>query len=374
MKTWLVFFIVFLVLVLSKSAIAKSKCSENLAKAQSEFDAGRLYDIPSLLRNCIKNGTNQDKIASYELLTITYLYIDDHNAAQESFKKLLRLDPEYRVENTEYIELVHLSKEFITRPIISWRARLGTNVTSVSSIYNNGANNSNLNSGKYAIGFGFSAIGSLDIHVSKSLTFSLEPELSSNLFKYSDTFFDLNGVQNSKDILELQENSFNAALPISIKYTHAGKLYYPYIYAGYSPNYNLSTTSDAIYVNNIGGADVTTEDKNINLNSLRQPFSQSLILGIGIMRRIKYKYVFIDVRYKLGLTNRLLRDGQDEFDSNADVNKYIQTYKMIDNDFRQNEFNITLGYVWPQYKPRKRKSVTVKSFVGGLFKKENRDE
>jgi len=370
MKKQLLFFTIFVALFLNEKAVAQ--CTENLAKAQSEFDDGHLYGIPLLLNSCIEKGTLQEKLRAYELLTITYLYIDDPNAAQESFKKLLELDPEYDAEKSEYIELVHLSKEFITRPIVSWRVRGGANVTTITSIYNNGSNNTNIQSEKYSLAAGWTAIGSLDIHFTNSFSFSLEPELSYNSYNYSDTFFNIDVNQNSKDILNLKENVYNVSLPVSFKYTYKGDKFSPYLYAGYSPNYTVNTSTNGKYRNIIGTAEIKSEDK-ISLNELREPFSQSVVIGIGLMRRVKYKYVFVDVRYKLGLSNRLFRDGQDLFDSNDDVNKYLLKYLMVDNDFRQNEINLTVGYIWPQYNARKRKSVTIKSFIGGLFKKDKNE-
>ncbi len=369
MKTRFLFFVLVLALFFSQKSDAQSNCSENLAKAKSEFDDGHLYGISSLLNNCLSKGSRQDKIAAYELLTITYLYIDDPYAAQKSFKNLLELEPEYSTANSNYIELVHLSKEFITDPIIMWRARGGVNFSTISSIYTNSSNNSILKTEKYSLAPGWSVIGSLDIRVSKYLSFSLEPELFYNSFKYSDTFFNVNDVQNSKDQLNLQEKSYNVSLPISVKLTLPGEKFYPYIYGGYSPNYNLTTTTNAEYINKVGSAEITSTDNNIDLNTLREPFSNSAIIGIGLMRRVNYKYVFVDFRYKIGFSNRLLPDGQDGFDSNPDINKYLLTYKMIDNDFRQNEFSLTVGFVWPQYYARKRKSVTAKSFIGRIFKR-----
>lgn len=370
MKKQLLFFIILMALFLNEKAVAQ--CTENLSKAQSEFDDGHLYGIPLLLSDCIKKGTEQEKLRAYELLTITYLYIDDPNAAQLVFQDLLELAPDYDAEKLGYIELVHLSKEFITRPIVSWRARAGVNVTTISTIYDNGSNNTDLKTEKYSLAAGWTAIGSLDIHFTNSFSFSLEPEFNYNSYSYSDSFFNSGADQNSKDKLNLKENTYNISLPISVKYTYIGEKFSPYLYGGYSPNYTLNTSTNGEYLNIVGTAEIKSEDK-INLNELREPFSQSVIIGIGLMRKVKYNYVFIDVRYKLGLSNRLIRDGQDLFDSNDDVNKYLLNYKMVDNDFKQNEFNLTVGYIWPQYRARRRKSVTVKSFIGGLFKKDKNE-
>lgn len=366
-------FILLSLAFLLPSFEARAQCAESLNQAQQAFDDGHLYGIPALLGECVDKGSKQDKIEAYRLLTLTYLYIDDPIGAQKSFMSLLKLDPEYRVDSTNHIELVHLSKEFITTPIVSWSARGGVNVSNVSTIHVNGSYNTNINNEKYDWAAGGSLIGTFEVHLNKIVSFRLESDLSYNSFRYTNNLFDSNGEQNSKDVIKLHEKSLNYALPISIKLTYPGETYYPYVYAGYSPNYTFISSTNAEYINIENGAEISTKDV-LNIAPIREDFSQSLILGIGLMRRINYNYVFVDVRYKIGMSNRLVRNAQNDFENHPDINKYTFTYLQQDNDFRQNELSITAGYVWPKYKPRKRKSVTAKSFFGNMFKKKDKDE
>lgn len=384
MKKGFVLFLVVSIIFFSNEVIAQ--CPENLSQAQDQFDDGHLYGIPALLDNCIKKGTKQDKIEAYRLLTLTYLYIDDPIGAEKSFLELLKLDPEYRVDSTNHIELVHLSKEYITTPIVSWRARLGANMSTISILSYNGSNNTTLQKGFYTPSVGYSFIGSLDIHLNKYVNFSVESDLSHNSFRYTDSFFnttdvtDINnpiiGEESTKDQVLLHEKSWNYSLPITVKLTYPGILYYPYVYGGYAPSYNIITATDATTTNNEAVGSVLTESKNLNITSLREPFSHSFILGIGLMRRVKYNYLFIDVRYKIGMFNRIVREEQFNLEDpdKKDLNTYMLEHKIQDNFFKQNELSITAGFVWPKYKPRKRRSVTAKSFIGDIFKKKTNNE
>ncbi len=378
MKRGWLFFISILFLFSTHKVVGQ--CTENLNQAQEAFDNGHLYGIPALLNDCIEKGSasKQDKIEAYRLLTLTYLYIDDPIAAQNSFLALLDLDPEYRVDSTNHIEIVHLSKEYITTPIVSGRLRGGVNMTTISTIYENGTYDTNNSKEKYTPAIGFSAIGSFDVHFSKWVSFSVEADVQYSTFKYSNTIFtNSNEEQNAKDLVELHEKAWNISLPISIKLTYPGKIFYPYIYGGYSPNYNLITNVDASYTKDIDGASQTfTQDNSLDISSIREDISHSYIIGAGIMRRINYNYVFIDVRYKIGIKNRLVREEQFNVDgeNKEAINKYVLTYQQQDNFFRENQLNITVGYVWPKYKPRKRRSVTATSFIGGLFKKKEKNE
>ncbi len=373
MKKNLLFFLLVITVLFSKQA--QAQCTENLKKAQASFNEGHLYGIPALLEKCLKKGfSDQDKLDAYRLLTLTYLYIDDPISAEHSFLDLLGLDPEYRVDSTNHIELLHLSKEYITAPIVSWRARGGTNFTNVSVVELNGSHNLNDNKEVYRAGAGFLFIGSLDIHLNRNVSVSVESEFSYNTFKYENTVFNKKEVSNAKDFINLKEKSYNVGLPLILSYTLYANKFYPYIYAGYSPNYNMLTNTNGLYINRSEGGLFITEDNNLNLTSIRNQFMHSAILGVGLKRRYNYNYIFIDVRYKIGLSKRLNKDTQNNFEREPSINKYTLTYQQQDNDFRQNEFSLTVGYIWPKYKPRKRGSITAKSFIGGIFKKKKKDE
>jgi hypothetical protein len=132
----------------------------------------------------------------------------------------------------------------------------------------------------------------------------------------------------------------------------------------------LLTTADAEYINRENSSEIASNDNGLNLGSIRNDFSQSVIIGVGLSRRFNYNYVFIDARYKIGLNNRLIREAQNDFENNEDINIYTLEYLQQDNDFRQNELTFTVGYIWPKYFPRKRRSLRAKSFLGNIFKKE----
>ncbi len=373
MKKSLLFFVFVFGMLFSQQGTAQ--CANNLKTAQANFSEGHLYAIPSLLEPCLKKEfSKQDKLDAYRLLTLTYLYIDDPISAKRSFLDLLALDPEYRVDSTSHIELLHLSKEYITTPIVSWRVRGGTNMSTVTVTKVNGSYNLNQNKELYKVGFGVSLIGSLDIHFSKNVSVSIESDLSYKSFNYQNTVFNSNGVSNSKDLINLKEKSYNIGLPITVSYTLYKNTFYPYIYGGYSPGYNFITSTNAKYTKIENETVLVTEDNNLNISSIRNRLMHSGIVGIGLKRRFNYNYVFVDLRYKFGLTDRLNGDTQNDFEIEPTINRYIFTYQQLDNDFRQNEFTLTLGYIWPKYKPRKKKSVTAKSFIGSVFKKKKKDE
>ena len=99
-----------------------SSCQEVLQQARESFDAGNFYEIPAKLKPCLDRGFNRSqRIQAYYLLTRTYLMIDDPISAENSYLELLRLDPEYDIdEDQDPIDIVYLSRKFTTTPIFEY--------------------------------------------------------------------------------------------------------------------------------------------------------------------------------------------------------------------------------------------------------------
>src|SRR4051812_28440872 len=90
----------FLLLICFQWSYAQvDDCEETLRQAQAEFNAGHFYGISAILKPCIDNGfTKEQQQRAYLLLTQTYLLIDDPTAAEESYLKLLRANPEFETD------------------------------------------------------------------------------------------------------------------------------------------------------------------------------------------------------------------------------------------------------------------------------------
>jgi len=376
MKKWLLFFTTLIILFGANQTMAQ--CAENWDKARTDFENGHLYGIPALLGDCLENGfSKQEKIEAYRLLTITYLYIDDPYGAQNSFLSLLKLDPEYRIKPNDPIELAQLNKQFITTPIISWRARLGTNYSFIAVINPITTGNSELKTAKYMPQLGYTAVGAIDVHFNKVISLSLDLELSTNTYKYENFLYNKDSLQNALEPQSLKEVAYNASLPLCLKLTYPGVIYYPYIYGGYSPTYNIYTKSTANYtIKPQNDTENPLDPKTLDISLIRKRFSESIIVGGGLMRRLNYQYIFFDVRFRFGLTNLLKTDAQFLLDEKgyADINTYSLMFKKTDSQFRQNDLTVTVGWVLPQYKPRKKNEITFSSIIGGVFNKKDKDE
>ena len=70
-----------------------------------------------------------------------------------------------------------------------------------------------------------------------------------------------------------------------------------------------------------------------------------------------------------------MNNQQNQFDfSNDDVSEKVFKYATIDDDLRWNGIELTIGYVWPQYKPRKKNTVTIQTVDKKWFSKKDKGD
>src|SRR3954466_12824142 len=114
-----------------------SDCDLALTHAESEFSAGHFYSIPSILGRCPEQGLSRENtVRAYLLLCQAYLILDNPIAADDSYLKLLKVDPEYvATEDKDPIDIVYLSKKFTATPIFTPHFRIGLNTSLYRSIY-----------------------------------------------------------------------------------------------------------------------------------------------------------------------------------------------------------------------------------------------
>ena len=71
-----------------------TSCAQTLRLAQSVYDQGRLQELNGILQNCLQNGfTKQERVEAYKLLTLSYIYQEEPEKADEAMLDLLRTDP-----------------------------------------------------------------------------------------------------------------------------------------------------------------------------------------------------------------------------------------------------------------------------------------
>src|SRR5260370_16572863 len=126
-------FLVFIFLHCVGSSLCPqdSGCEQTLNRASVEFEAGRFFDLPAILKPCLDNGfSKEQKIRAYLLLTQAYLVLDNPTAAENSYLQLLKADPEYIANPVrDPIDVYYLSKKFTSTPIFTPHFRAAVNTS-----------------------------------------------------------------------------------------------------------------------------------------------------------------------------------------------------------------------------------------------------
>lgn len=356
-------------------------CSANLDRAKLNYREGKLYGIPDIMEGCLGTGklSRQQEVEAYELLSITYLYIDEPELAEESYLNLLGADPEYRPDSAVEVEIEFLSKNFKTTPIFTlYPAKMGSNVSIPRVINLNGADITNNSNQSYKSLWGVQIGGGADWQITNSWSIGAEAWFHVSQFRFINQFFDI-------DSLQIDEQHWSINVPVFVRYTHRINKWYPYAYAGYSFSYLINSTANPNFfeiteiVDVNGNVDrITNQDfgRSLNLTGIRNNFNHNILMGLGVKYRFLYRYISFDVRYSVGLNNILSTKNQFDFGAGGeqnDIRELAFRYGQVDNDFRLDNLSLNFGYVYPLYRPRKIEKKSKKGLFN-MFKGKDKKE
>jgi len=361
-------------------------CTANLDQAKASYQDGKLYEIPPALEVCLQGGfTREQRVEAYELLSLTYLYIDDPDKADESYLNLLRADPEWRPDSTTEIDIDFLSKKFKTTPIFTvYPVKVGANVSFISVIHDNGTDNTSNSSQNYKPRWGGQIGTGIDWNISDKFSLGGELWFSVQRYRFNNKFFPVDSLARlslaTGDSLVIDFNHIGLKLPILLRYTHRINLWYPYVYGGYAISYFVSSSGSPSYfdINGTGEDRVVNPDigRTLDLGPIRNSLNHSVLFGAGVKYRMGYKYLLFEIRYSWGLNNILNDENQFDFGPGGeqnDIRELTFRYGQVDDDFRINNLSFNLGFVYPLYKPRR-----IEKKSGGIFKnlfrKKNKSE
>lgn len=351
--------------MLTASVWAQSNlCEQQLAAATAEFDAGRFYGIPAMLKPCIDKGfTREQRQRAFLLLTQTYLLLEDPIAADNSYLEVLRANPEFLADTArDQIEVVYLSKRFTASPIFSVFGKAGGNTAPVNVIHTiNPTGGPIRNDYKMRPGFQVGVGADWNIDEKIALTAEVNYVFTSyrkNQFKFPD------GVADEEEFTDKQNW---VTLPLSVKYTYSKGKIRPYGYAGYAFHW-LFSDNGQIEIFKRDQSDtqtpITREESSpsINFSDYRRKINQSVFFGGGVRYKSGINFWFADLRYNVGLRNVVVET------STYDTEGPAVTYGHVDDYFKMDNLSLTVGFVKPFYKPRKVKHAKTKTVLKGVKK------
>ena len=349
---------------------AQDACEFTLVQAIDEFNAGHLYGIPSMLKDCLDKNQNREwRQRAYLLLSETYLLLEDPMAAEQSYLNVLWANPEYVTdENRDPIDLVYLSKKFTATPIFELHGSAGPNISPVRVIHDVRIGGESTTQEKYRLRIGWHVGLGLDYNYNDYLSAALGVGFLQTSYKQSTTHL----FGQDKDMIEFIDHQSWLNIPLTVKFCEPiGKLR-RYVYAGYSFNYLLGDNAD-VEVNN---RDLKSQEprefssfptpiSNISMLQNRSRINGGLLLGGGLKYKYGLDYFYVDARYSFGLKN--IADPAKRYNSLVDG----LPFPYIDDDFRIDNLAISFGYIHPLYKPRKLKKARTRSVLRKIERRDN---
>jgi hypothetical protein len=359
--------IVILIPVSGKAQTVEMDCEQTIAYATDEFNAGHFYSIPSILNECLKTFTREQKQRAFLLLTQTYLLLDDPIGAERSFLEILTANPEFVAdEKIHPIDIVYLSKRYTATPKFSWFVGGGANVSPVRMILDNGVSENIREEYSLRPGYNFSAGG--EYSYSDNIKIRVEANYLHTSYRMQATGY-----------FELDEKTFTDRqtwinVPLYVCYSDDKGIYRPYLYAGYSFS-KLLGDRGSITLRNIDGIGeemeiFEVESPGFDFTERRNKLNQSLIFGGGLKYKIGLDFVFAEIRYSTGLRNIVNADhlyGNHEYDPKS--GEWVLSlapataFSHIDDYIRLDNLAITFGFLRPLYKPRELKRARTKGVL-----------
>lgn len=334
---WLLF------MAFAPSVWAQGDCGQNLARAQQLYDEGKLQQIPQFLNKCIKGGfTLEERIKAYRLLTLSYLFTNEQILADEAFVKLLRLAPDFKVdEENDPATLVHLYQSYRTAPVLSFSLIFGPNQTMVRRSQVHSLGNSNTDVGSYSGKIGFQVGLAANIYLRKNISLQIQATSTSRSFSYDEQLL---GYTN----ISYQEKQQLLEVPISLCY-HFGKnkKLLPYVFAGAKYQGLLSAKADIVRQQDIS--------RNIDVNGLnmmeqRRSQNIELLFGAGCQYRVKRIGLFLQASFGTGIFEQAIGDKR------YSINDLTYRYGYVDDDFATDHIGVQAGFTYSIYNPKKLKN------------------
>ena len=344
-------FLTYCTLVLTISALpllghAQKDCALTLKEAQKSYEDGLLEKIPNMLKPCIKSGfSKEDKLQALRLIILTNLFEDDALQADEHMEKLLKIEPEYIVnEAVDPIEFINLLNSFQTNPIYTFGITGGLNFSQIR-VYETFGTSDIVNSpGLYSSGgVGYQVNVTIGRHIISGLSINLDIFFSGKKFEYTNT------ADAQYYSLSVKENQTWMGFPLTLTYDFLqSKKISPYKQIGAAYSLLLSAKSAVIrtYDDN-SSADVTGAD--VNVKPLRNSGNFWLSGGLGVKYRVKKGMFLVNFTYLRGMQNMV--DKAERYSNEELVYKYYH----IDDDFTMDNYMISVGFLYSIYQPKKLK-------------------
>jgi len=335
MKKFNIIIVLAFLLLASKFSNGQSNCANTLYEANKSYEAGDFAKSVSQLLPCLKSGFHKDqRVEGYRLLALDYIYLNQPQQADTAVKNLLNNDNNYKLfplylndpaSLTKIIDTYDVTPLFnLTVPLIGINFA-NVNLTSNKAVTNSAASYQPL------IGVQFGVEGDYtiwrDLHVTAGVMWMS--------CRYEHDFDSVAGWKQ-----QYTENLNYVHVPVSARYyfLKTDAPLRPYIEAGASFDFLASASADIVNTDNTTG---NTNSTSLNPISRRNNENTSILYGVGFNYRAAIGWFTFNARYLLGLSP--IVNAANRYN---DVD-FIFNYQYVDDDFKLNNWQFTVGYTFP---------------------------
>lgn len=325
-------------------------CTQTLRLARTTYQQGRLHELPDLLSSCIDNGfTKEERTEAYELLTLSYVYREEPDMADETMLRLLESDHFFEINpDVDPAEFVALYNKFRTKPLYRIGMRVSVSPTFTSPTKNYFVAINGAQQGSYSSRIAFQAGFVFEKDIFKD--FSIAPELgyTGRTYDYSNPNLFVNDSSSATPVTEttatFTQSWIDLNLLVHYRFKMRNKNLIPYVAAGSGISYLLTSTGQFV-TSELGGAFVVS-GPDIDLKNNFQTVAYSAIIAAGTKYKVGGIYLTADLRFQVGLSN-VVKEGSR---SNAEA---VFDYATTLNNIRQSNLSFNVGFVYPYFKPKK---------------------
>ena len=329
-----------------------------LSEAQKAYDEGRLDEVLVKLRDRLQSDqvgmTKPQASYAWQLVVLSYLFMDSTEQAKSSMLQLLTVNPRFRTNQlTDPPEMVNLIRKFRTQPLFFWGGRSGLTYTTLNVFQAHGispTNNRTITQSELnplSQDFSFTSNFTFGITAGIPLPYRFEAvaDLLYSRISYSFTG-ELRSVSPSPgefSTTDFTESQSWIDMPVYLRYKFRRGALEPYTYVGLALNVLLNANMKDIRRLSVNSA-IATEDKDVDI--LRNNLNVSALGGLGFKYNMTYASIEAEIRY-MGLINNLVNT-----DNRYSIPELIYDFGYVDSDFGLNNFALMIGFSIPFYKPK----------------------
>lgn len=340
-------FVVFLLSIGGTGVLAQDDCAVILKNAQKTYEEGAIEKVAEILAPCLEKGfSKEEKVQAYKLLILTSFFENNRYQAENYMVKLLKLDPEYKINSAvDPPEFIKLYESYRTLPLYSIGGVGGGNFSFVNVLNNYTVADVNKSPGKYRGALGYQVGVNVSRYLFDNAELCLGVFYTGNAFRYgNENMFDYTTIDGSVT----KESQSWLGIPLSMTYDFTKSKIKPYGRLGGGVQFLLS---DNLHIERKEGDNSFAEGPNIDLmaDTMRSKINYSIGIGGGIKYKIPQAFLVLDISYNLGLLNQV--NGAARY-SNSEL---VYKYYYIDSDFKVSNLSFSIGYMRLLYKPQKKK-------------------